>query len=471
MPTRPTTARHPRRHTRAPLRRLCLAPLLALAVIAHPLLAGDVSAEPGTTTQDQAPAQSTPTIDDPDPDADGPEVRVYLRTGKQLSGTLVEITDTHISIKIEGTSIPIRYPLAEVEHREILPPFRERYRVYRDTVDPEDPDQILALAQWLEDHGKLTLAFAQVERALALNPRHPEALRLRDFLHARIKLRLMSARDRDDDADEDSDDTQRDDPKPEPRVFPVLDEQQINLIRVYEIDLDARPRVIIDRDTIRRLIEQHAASPLVPNSREGREALLRAPDHEVLDLMFRLQARDFYDQVRVLSDPPALRAFRDDINRGWLVNRCAHHGCHGGLDAAAAPVFADTRPTSDPSVYTNFLIIERSRLSTGEQLINYADPERSPLLQIALPRDISLHPHPEVPRGASGRDAFRPAFDSPDDRKFRAAVEWVNALYRPRPDYPIDYDLPQPARSSSQDPEQPPGSLESPETPPSPVVR
>jgi len=62
---------------------------------------------------------------------------------------------------------------------------------------------------------------------------------------------------------------------------------------------------------------------------------------------------------------------------------------------------------------------------------------------MALPRERSSRPHPDVSRTA-GRRGWRPFFREPDDLRFRRAVRWIRLLSDPRPDYPIDYTPPVP---------------------------
>src|SRR5690606_26176551 len=136
---------------------------------------------------------------------------------------------------------------------------------------------------------------------------------------------------------------------------------QINLLKVYEIDLNDPPRLMISRRTVEDLLSTYAGHPLIPVSVEGRDAIMRWRDVQVLDLIFRLRARDFYGRVEVLESPASMKRFRDDVNRGWLVNSCATTRCHGGEQAGRLRLF-NRRPSAEASYYTNFLILDRFRL-------------------------------------------------------------------------------------------------------------
>src|SRR5581483_8608544 len=79
--------------------------------------------------------------------------------------------------------------------------------------------------------------------------------------------------------------------------FPLLSDREINLIKVYETDLSDPPRLFIDHDTITRLMTEHAGDPLIPRMQHEREAFYRLSPARILDIMFRVQARDLYSQV------------------------------------------------------------------------------------------------------------------------------------------------------------------------------
>jgi hypothetical protein len=139
-----------------------------------------------------------------------------------------------------------------------------------------------------------------------------------------------------------------------------------------------------------------------------------------------------------------MERFRNDVHRTWLINGCATTRCHGG-EKAGRLYLSTTRVNTDETAYTNFLIVDRYRTDSGIGLINYEEPVRSPLLQAGLPRKDALYPHPEVP-GPNGRgDLWRPVFRSTRDTGYEQAVEWIQSMYRPRPEYPVEYTPPRPS--------------------------
>lgn len=376
---------------------------------------------------DPAPAASTPAAAS-EPELS--EVSVYLKSGQRISGLLLDSNRSELVLRIAG--IPTHLPMSEIERYDVLPPVLQRYQKLRESIG-NDPDQIVHLAEWLQAREQHALALTEILRALEVNPDHGGARRLRAVLEQQILLRNKAGTPTEPSGHGETATPSR----PKPGEFPLLAPDQINLIKVYELNLQDKPRVSISRETVLRMLEANAGHPLVPVTREGREAILRKSANEILDLMFRLQAREFYPQVEVIDQPRPFKLFRDDIQRTWLMS-CASNSCHGGLEAGRL-VLHNKSPNSEASVYTNFLILNRFVTSSGQSLINWDNPDRSPLLQYGLPRADSLFPHPVAPRGASGADAWKPEFRSVDDKMFVRAVEWIRMMYRPRPTYPLDY--------------------------------
>lgn len=365
-----------------------------------------------------------------------PEATVHFKDGKQLTGLVVDLTEEQLTLRVSGVNATFRRNL--IDHIERLPPVEERYLRMRQAIG-DDAEQLTLLVRWLMDRERFELALEEARRAVALSPDSAEAERLLRVVEGRIELlknrRPELAEQGRDPAPPSAG------PRPVQPAFPLLTEAQINLLKVYEIDLNDPPRLMISRRTVEDLLSTYAGHPLIPVSVEGRDAIMRWRDVQVLDLIFRLRARDFYGRVEVLESPASMKRFRDDVNRGWLVNSCATTRCHGGEQAGRLRLF-NRRPSAEASYYTNFLILDRFRLKDGSALINYDDPEKSRLLDFAVAREESLSPHPVVPSDVSGRDEWRPAFRSKSDRRARATVDWIRSMYVPHPEYPIDYEPP-----------------------------
>lgn len=393
---------------------VCLAALTASAWMS-------ASAQDAEAPRPESPAPSVSRV--------GSLVVVVLVGGQRITGELTQETPTHIAIKI--ANVETRIPRDQVERVITQPSPAERYREMRAIIDDKDVERLLLLIDWLRDRELFDEALLEVEHVLNLEPQNGEALRLRQLIE---QQKALAERRR---ADEGVDEEPAEAPPqrgPGAPAFPMLTEEQINFMKVMEVDLSNPPRLLVDRETVRKFLDAYAGAPGAPTTRDGRAAFERKPAVEVLRAMFEARAREFYGSVQVQGVPLSMRLFRDHVQTAWLVNSCATTRCHGGEEAGRLAL-ANRNPASDAATFTNFYILDRSRLDEDRPLIDYTAPEASPLLHFGLPRHDSRHPHPEV-RG------WTPAFRSVDDRRFRQAVEWIQAMHRPRPEYVLDYTPP-----------------------------
>lgn len=372
--------------------------------------------------------------------SDVPEADVLYKDGRRLSGVLVSQDPQKVVLAIEGIETPIAR--GEIERVSIRPSFDEQYRALRLSVDQRDLPGRLKLAEWLLSRRKFDLALAEVLGVLAIEPGNTEASDLKTLIEQQQQLAKRAGTGKEQA------------PKPsvtsvEPKAkFPLISEEQLNMMRVYEIDLANPPQVSIARSAITRLLETYAGQPEIPTTREAKDAFYRKPAMEIVAIMFRLRARELYSEIRVHDNPDSMRRFRDDVHRPWLLNSCATSHCHGGTDAGRLYLAARNN-VGDRLVFTNFLILERFKLKTGQALIDYTQPARSPLLQMGLPRETSLWKHPEVELGPT-HQRWRPVFRSQDDPKFVEAVAWINSMFKPRPEYPIEYTPPVARREAEE---------------------
>ena len=378
------------------------------------------------------------------------EVVVVLNSGREIVGALVSDSDESVVVRING--IDTTLPRARVAGIRDLPSVYERYVELRRTVDDGNIRARLALVEWLRAREAYRLALQELEGTLEIEPANPDARTLHAWLenHLRLTARARPVR-------------RSARPVAPPPAVPLLTEEQVNLIRVYEINLERPGRVLVPDDVMQELMARHPEN--FPVSFEEREALLKVSPGEKLRILFEAKARDLYGRVRVLDDPPAMADFKARVGSGWVINACASNRCHGGAEAGRLRLY-NQRPNSDRTAYTNMLILDRFMLGDGTPLINHENPDRSPLLHMGLPRHSSLFPHPEVDKERVGQD-WRFTFRNPSDRTFRQTVDWISSLYSPRPDYGIEY----PGRADGSDepessgPESEPNEPESSEEP------
>ena len=390
------------------------------------------------------PASEPTSESKPEPAPGSLETVLYLKDGTQAVGRLTDISGDSYTLVISG--IPTRFDKASVLRVAALPPIEERYKQMRATIPDDDLEQRYTLALWLRDKKAYQLSLAEAEDILKTDAAHPGARELKKMLDLQIEMDREAAKRRADKpatAPESPDGPSEIEKEAErSRNFPKLSEDQINILRVYELDLANPPRLLVPKELIDELIKRYADDALIPATPEGRAALYKARPTQIIDLVYRLKARDLYGMVKVLDDPAVFSAFKRDVHQGWLINSCATSRCHGG-EHAGRLMLDRYRPAEPATFYTNFLILERFRLADGSPLINYTEPEKSPLVQFAMPRNLSTRPHPVV-RDGNSVDQWKPAIRSKDDRRYTNTMAWIRSMYKPRPDYGVNYEPPQP---------------------------
>jgi hypothetical protein len=419
----------------------------------------------------QGPAQPDPAADaaaEPEPPAASAEkgseeieTEVVFTDGRRLTGVLIERSEVRLVLKIAG--IPTEFSSESVAQVIQRAPARLRFIEMRKTIEDRDIDQRLRLVEWARNRGLFTQALAEVEDILVLEPTNADARALKLWLDSQLKLKPKPASKppagtTDKQPGGPAPGPERPAGKPEKRPeVPLLSQDQINLIRVYETDLNDPPRMLVDRDLVQQLITDFPNSELVPQTREGRESLFRKRPEQILELLFKLRARHLYGRVQVMEDPRAVRLFRERVHASWLMNSCATNQCHGGTQAGRLWL-ATKKPNADATVYTNLLTLERFKMTPRAaadnrpgptSLIDFDDPARSPLLQMGLPRAQSLTPHPQIVVGGRQR-GFAPVFQATDDKRYQDAIEWIRSMYRPRPNYLPDF---QPAVPPNENPD------------------
>lgn len=213
----------------------------------------------------------------------------------------------------------------------------------------------------------------------------------------------------------------------------LLTADEVNLIRVYEIDFRDPPSLRIQPEGVRQLILRYGSSSLIPATTEERNALYRKPPEDVARLLFDLKARDLYRYIEVQEDPPSIARFRTRVHNSWMIPNCATSRCHGGVQAGG--FFLYTGNASDARIrYTNLMTLLTYKVD-GRPLVNFEVPADSLLIQYAMPRHMARTPHPDV-RG------WQPVFKTGTPQLLSDTVEWIRGMYQPRPDYPVDYKPP-----------------------------
>jgi hypothetical protein len=357
---------------------------------------------------------------------------VTMRDGMAYRGIVLKDEFDFVEIEIEG--IRQRFPRSAVLRTTLVPTARETYDKLREKIKPDQYSERMVLCRWLFEQRMYREAREELLSLLEATELF-EAKELLRMVEAQLALEAPPpARDEDIPLFEDTPDDIS--PMSSERLGPtrILSPEEVNLIRVYEIDFKRPPRVVVRADTIRSMIEKHASSSLIPANAEGRAALFREEPIRLVRLMFDLKARDLYGEVEVETEPASLSLFRQRVHNAWLITNCATSRCHGGVDAGRFVLHS--RNANKPQVrYTNLLLLERTKIPDRPPLIDWDRPRDSLILQFGLPRMEARFPHPDV-------KGWSPVFTG-TRRKFIEDFErWVRSMYQPRPDYGIELELP-----------------------------
>jgi len=354
---------------------------------------------------------------------------VIMRNGQRRVGVILEDSFDQVRLGIDGiTTILVRETVDQVL---LHPTFDQRYERYRSAA--RTPSQKLQFCQWLVHEHRYSLASRQLSELMQQAP-GPEARQLLKIVNAQLAL-APDARDEGDPLFETGPETHdEDDPDADRLPSLVLTFDDVNLIRVYELDFDRPPKVAVAPETIRQMIERYGASSVIPASQLEQRALYRADPLEIVEMLFTLKARDLYPQVDVISEPFALNLFRRRVHNAWLLNNCATTRCHGGVSAGR--LFLHRRGYRDERVrYTNLLILQRLELDPDWPLVNYDEPMMSLIVQYGLPRHLARQPHPDV-------SGWKRVIGRGGQRMLRDTVPWIESMMQPRPEYPVEYEPP-----------------------------
>ncbi len=358
---------------------------------------------------------------------------VRLRDGNTFRG--IVLADDYGEVVMEIAGIETRFPRKSVQQVVLEESDREKFERLREAIPKIDHVRRLALCRWLHQRRMYPEALEELDRLLA-DFDLGDARTLRAVVEAQIALEGPAPRTEPilDDGEFDPGDVARG-TIPLKELLPqrLLSRDDVNLIRVLEIDFRRPPRISIEPETIRTLIQRYAAHPAIPATSEGRTRMFRADPIDLVRLMFELKARDLYPEISVDSEPFALNLFRQRVHDAWLIGNCATSRCHGGLEGGR--FFLHNRNSRDERVrFTNLLILLRSEWS-DEPLVDFDRPLDSLIIQHALPRTEARFPHPDVP-------GWKPVFTNANQRLLADAVRWIEAMYQPRPTYPVDYEPP-----------------------------
>jgi hypothetical protein len=227
---------------------------------------------------------------------------------------------------------------------------------------------------------------------------------------------------------------------PAERGWPAnrLTQEQVNLIRVFEIDLKEKPGVVLPTKVIDELFKYYEQDHVLTDA--DRREFKSLKGWRQLEHMFSLvpdypQVRSLYKDVKVRDEPPAMLTFRTRIHLNYVLNYCGTVGCHGGSEGGDLQLFRE-RPTHVATIYTNFFMLDSYKTKSRHEMIDREVPEKSLLIQYAQPSADALEPHPEV-------EGWTPLLRSrPDNRRNQRAqivIDWIKSLQKMPSNYLVDF--------------------------------
>ncbi len=211
----------------------------------------------------------------------------------------------------------------------------------------------------------------------------------------------------------------------------LLSDQQINLIKLYELDTANKPVVKITRADFEQFLEDYQNEKKMPKTKRGKRSLHRWKNYQKLQLMFDLKAREYYPKVIVKTIPLDIKRFNKNVYYSYILSYCATSGCHTQKTEHGFKIIAKNTK-STPVLFTNYYQLKTYRLS-GYEMIDQDKPELSLLLQYGLPRASAKNPHPKVKR-------WRPRFRTKKNKLYQQVYRWIHSLPTEKIAYPFEFN-------------------------------
>jgi hypothetical protein len=383
--------------------------------------------------------------------------KVTLNSGQEVTGEVASETPDAIVLVISGIRTPFKK--SEIKAIADVKSLEEQYAQKRGTVADDDIDGRYALADWLYSNNALDLAKRELDDLVKRAPDNPRIALLQRAVVTAMKLRDNPA------ATTRPSSTVR--PPAGTEATPVgsgkivgnrLTEEQINLLKVYLVDLDKKPGVFVPNEVMDKAFKDYAQDADVPNDRDTQEKIKGKEGYEKLRFLFGIKtAAQFgkiglYEKVKIQDDSPTIVTFRN-FHKSYIVGYCATADCHGGAKGGSLILYRD-RPDDADTVYTNLWILLQYANRTGF-MFDFAKPEFSLLIQEGLARANAAIPHPDVP-------GWQQNIGRADDQdpKYKLIIHWMadnKDLLRPMTGLPIPLKPPVPAnKTPTTQPSNPP---------------
>lgn len=367
---------------------------------------------------------------------------VKLKNGTTLVG---EVTKTD-----DGYDVKLKYGVQSVKAEDVVSITdvvtpEDEYKERLAKINKDDPEARYSLGEWAFRNALYAEAQAELEAALALKP---------DFEKAQLKLRQVKAKISPT-SKQPKDDEKTTTPDTPRTTSSELDEMLLKEDDIYRIRLaearfspsrvdDPRARRTSD-DSIPINFRNKVLDAFIEGM-AGKEDFARpkfaesfrtwrAPE-QVSYMLKRLDqagVQEQKDDIQVRSNPRVMVEFKRTI---WPIvsGYCGAAQCHGGEKITGGYRLFNLVGKGDEADYTNFIILNGLKSSTGKRLIDRSQYDQSLLLQFGLPENLAEFKHPKARAGL---------FTSKRDPKYLAILNWIQSLAGSSlPDYKLKWTPP-----------------------------
>jgi hypothetical protein len=381
-------------------------------------------------------------------------IEIVKKDGTKFLAEMVSQTPASVTVKISGIEQTI--PRDQIESMQVKQTLAEEFDSRRAALKNDDFAGRYDLARQFLDKGgveAMKLALAEAQSMLRDKPEDARTKLLVSVIEGRLRGAEKPAEGK-----SPSEPTKAMPPAPTPATptptpapppsaaaakgAPTaaprqLTKEEINLIRVYEVDLEQDRASIppLPAKAVGDLIDKYQNQPAMSKflGPQGAAMFRKLDGADQLKIAFELQAREMYGQFIVRRDPPQMQKFTQEIHGNFVVRYCG--SCHGEGKAPGLYLFTKN-PTGEQTIYTNYMLLRRTS-TRGFPLIYKQEPKRSPLLHYGLPETATTEGHPKSP-------GYRPYFTrGVEDPNYQRVLEWITAIYGTgNEDYPISFAAP-----------------------------
>ncbi|MFP4104641.1 MAG: hypothetical protein ACLFVU_01000 [Phycisphaerae bacterium] len=357
--------------------------------------------------------------------------RLKLTNGREIVG---EVTETKEGYEVKtkvGTIVLSKDDVAGVE--KIVSP-KDEFEERLGKIDKKDARQVYDLARWALNKGLLDEA-KQLSRTLEkISP---------DSLRTQMLARLIKAEQQKKDNGEPTnggDTGNGSGPAAREGALPkdwVVSQDDIYRIRLEEVDDNERVQVKFRDDVVDRFIKMMDGRGDFEDSRFA-TTFRGFPRWRQMQYILDHIDRDnssIKNDILIQRDPQFMVDFRLRI---WplVKQHCAAADCHGARKARGNLKLFTSGATPDRLMYTNYALLHGYKDDKGRLMIDRDNPDRSLLLQFAMPRSQAMYKHPEQTK-------MRPMVRNEKSATYKRMYKWIDGLKKPpHPNYRLDYEPP-----------------------------